>query len=159
MTAIGARTRDNSSKRHVKRIADRDYKPHEPGAAACRHQGQKESYAEERVDYPKDVIDNLRDSRESSRALHFTLCVNDFVNSLRTKFTGDPIYAPRFARWCFRGSALADFGLNFAFDLTLYRFVLRRPPGFVDRQLIVIHDIANCRFPIADCQLVVMSTG
>src|SRR5689334_13705266 len=68
--AVGARTRDNSAKRRIKRIADRDDKLNESGGAAGCEQGQEKAHAEQCVDYPEDVIDNLRDSREPARAFN-----------------------------------------------------------------------------------------
>src|SRR5215470_1085447 len=85
VAAIRAWAGNNAAKRHVKRVTNRDNESHEPGAAAGREQGQEKTHAEERVDYPEDVIDNLGDSREPSRALHFALSVNDLVNRFRTK--------------------------------------------------------------------------
>src|ERR1051325_6329098 len=90
--AVRARTRDNPAKRQIKRVADRDDKLNEPGGAASGEQGQKKTHAEQRVDYPEDVIDNLRDARQPARAFHFALSVNDLVNSFRTKLTRNLIY-------------------------------------------------------------------
>ena len=120
VTGIGARTGYNPSKRSVKGIADCHNKLHEPGAAAGGQQRQQEPHAEQRVDYPEDVIDNLGNSRQSAAAFDFALSVNDLVNSLRAEFTGDLINTPHFARRSFCCGAFADFGLNFAFNLTLY---------------------------------------
>ncbi len=78
--AIGARTRDNATKRLVKRTADRNDKLHKPGGAASREQRQKKSHSEQRVDYPENVIDDLRYARERSRTFNFALSVNDLVN-------------------------------------------------------------------------------
>src|SRR6185503_10876780 len=71
VTTVRARTRDNALKRQVKRVADRDNKLHKPSAAAGRHQSQEKTHPEESVDYPENVIDNLRDARKRSRTLDF----------------------------------------------------------------------------------------
>ena len=133
VTGAGARTGDNPSKRCVKGIADRHYELHEPGSAAGRHQSQQEPHAEERIDYPEDVINNLGNSRQPAGAFHLALSVNDLGNSLRPELPGHLIYSLSFARRCFGCGSCADFGLDFAFNLTLDRFVLCRSPCFVNR--------------------------
>jgi hypothetical protein len=120
MAAIRARAGDNPAKRRVKRVADRNDKLNESGGASCCHQRQQKTHPEQRVDYPEDVIDDLRDSRESSRSFDFALSVNDLVNSFRTKLTGNMIYSLCLAGRCFRGGACTDISLYFAFNLTLY---------------------------------------
>src|SRR5688572_23850709 len=97
VTGIGTRTGDNPPKWRVKGIADRHNELHEPGAAASCQQSQQEPHAEQRVDYPEDVIDNLGNSCQSAAAFDFALSVNDLVNSLRSEFTGDLINTLRFA--------------------------------------------------------------
>src|SRR5688572_2802357 len=59
VSAISLRTRDNSTKRRIKRIADRDHKPHKTCAASSRHQRQQKSHREQRVDYVENVINDL----------------------------------------------------------------------------------------------------
>src|SRR5919106_142555 len=126
--AVGARTGDNAAKRLVKRTADSNDKLYKSSAAARCEQSQQEPHSQKRINYPEDVINNLRDARERSRALHFALSVNDLINCLRTKLARDLIYLLRFTGRCFYCGAFADFRLDFAFNLTLDRFVLRGTP-------------------------------
>ena len=133
MAAVSAWARNDPAKRRVKRIAHSDDKPYKPGGAARCHQRQQKAHAEERVDYVEDVIHDLRNSRECSRAFNFVLSVNDLINSFRTKFAGNLIYLLRLVRRLFRCGTGANFGFNVAFNLTLYRLVLCRPSGFIDR--------------------------
>ena len=126
VATVCARTRDNPAKRHVKRVADGDDKLYEPGAAPCRQQGQQKTHSEQRIDYVENVIYDLRNSRQPARALDFTFSFNDLVYCLRTKLTGDLIDSLRYARRCLYCGALADLSLDFPFNLTLYRLVLRR---------------------------------
>src|SRR5437763_16625831 len=119
MPSICTRTRDDSPKRCIKRITDCDNKPHESGAAARCQQSQEESHSEQRIDYVENIINNLRDPRETSRSHHFTLTVNDLVDGFRTKLAGNLIDSLRFTSGFFGGSAFTDFGLHFAFNLTL----------------------------------------
>src|ERR1041385_4389279 len=120
VAGIGARARHNPAKRSVKRIADRNDELHESGAAASREQGQEKAHSEERVNYPEDVIDDLGNSRQGSRALDFALSVNNLVNSFRTKLAGHLIDLLCLAGRSFRSSACADLGLDVAFNLALY---------------------------------------
>src|SRR6185369_2416510 len=131
--AVRAWARNDPTKRFVKRTARRNYESHKAGSAARGHQCEKKSHSEQGVDYVENVIDNLRDSREPSRTLHFALCFNDLVYCLRTKLTSNLIYSVRFVWRALYCSTFADFGLYFAFDLTLYRLVLRRAPCLFDR--------------------------
>ena len=59
---VGAGTRDNPAKWRVKRVADRNDKLNESGGAAGCHQRQQKSHSQQGVDYPEDVIHDLRDS-------------------------------------------------------------------------------------------------
>src|SRR5688572_18673570 len=107
--AIGARTRDNSPKRLVERTADRNDKLNKASSAASGEQRQQKSHSQKRVDYPENVIHDLRDACERSRPSHFALSVNDLSNCLRTKLARDLINLlcfPRRSSYC---RAFTDF--------------------------------------------------
>src|SRR6185503_2852546 len=124
---------DNPAKRRVKGIGDRDDKLNEPSSAASCQQRQQKPHPEQCVDYPEDVIDDLRDSCEPARTLHFALSFNDLGNRLRTKLTSDLIDSLRFTWRRLYGGAFTNFRLDVGFDLSFYRVVLCRPPCFFDR--------------------------
>ena len=132
VTTVRARTRDNALKRQVKRVADRDNKLHKPSAAAGRHQSQEKTHPEESVDYPENVIDNLRDARKRSRTLDFALRVDNLVNRFRSKLAGNLIDLLGFVRCGLGCGTFTDFRLDFAVNLALYRVVLGRASCFFD---------------------------
>src|SRR4026209_965486 len=124
MPSIGSWTCHNTTKRFVKRITDRNNETHKCGCAACGQKGQQEPHSEQGVDYVKDVINHLGNSRESSGPLYFALSFNDLVNCLRTKIARYLIDSLGFAGCGFGCGAFANFRLHLAFNLALYRFML-----------------------------------
>src|SRR5258708_33536691 len=80
--AASARTGDDTAKRHVERIARRYYELHKRGSATSSEQSQQEAQPEQSVNDKEDIIDNLRDARQASRALDLTLGIDYFVDRL-----------------------------------------------------------------------------
>ena len=82
MTTIGAGAGNDSAKRFVKRIRHSHDEANKSRAAIGCKQSQQEAQTQQRIDYIKDVIDNLRDSRDPARASDLALGLDNFVNGL-----------------------------------------------------------------------------
>ena len=93
-----AGTGDDAAKRRVERIRHRHDELHKSGAAARRQQGQQEAQSQQRVDHKEDVVDDLRDARQTAGALDFTFSIDDFVDGLGAKLSGDLVDSSRLAR-------------------------------------------------------------
>ena len=98
VAAVRARTRHDSSKRSIKRISHSDDKTNEAGAAPGGQQSQQEAHSQQRIDHPKDVIDNLRDTSCQPPASDFALSLDNFVNSLRAELARNLIDSVAFRR-------------------------------------------------------------
>src|SRR5258706_15038360 len=117
MPAFSSRAANDAAKRCIEWIRYRYDKLHKPSAAARRQQTQQKAQPKQPVNHKEDIVNDLRDARQTPRAADLPFSVDYFVDGLRAKLTGNLIDSRGLASGRRAISALGNLCLNVAFNL------------------------------------------